>query len=70
MNKCGFPRDDPLLVLASAAYDAIHRLLAEEPGLVQGFGDEYLIYKKNVPRWIPRLTAWPTEPSGHDTKTS
>jgi protein-S-isoprenylcysteine O-methyltransferase Ste14 len=26
----------------------------EEPGLEARFGDEYLRYKKNVPRWIPR----------------
>jgi hypothetical protein len=28
--------------------------LAEEPGLVKRFGD-YLTYKRNVPRWIPRV---------------
>jgi len=32
--------------------------LSEEPGLVKRFGDDYLRYKKNVPRWIPRLTPW------------
>jgi protein-S-isoprenylcysteine O-methyltransferase Ste14 len=32
--------------------------LWEEPGLTQRFGDDYLLYKKNVPRWIPRLTPW------------
>ncbi|MGA2256093.1 MAG: hypothetical protein ABSG53_15710 [Thermoguttaceae bacterium] len=21
-------------------------------------GDDYLLYKKNVPRWIPKLTPW------------
>ena len=30
-------------------------LLYEEPSLERRFGDEYLDYKKNVPRWIPRL---------------
>ena len=30
----------------------------EEPGLVKRFGEDYLVYKKNVPRWIPRLKAW------------
>jgi protein-S-isoprenylcysteine O-methyltransferase Ste14 len=44
--------------------------LVEEPGLVNRFGDEYLTYKQNVPTWIPRLRAWPTEPPDHDTKTS
>jgi protein-S-isoprenylcysteine O-methyltransferase Ste14 len=32
--------------------------LAEEPGLVKRFGDDYLSYRQNVPRWIPRWTAW------------
>jgi protein-S-isoprenylcysteine O-methyltransferase Ste14 len=32
--------------------------LREEPGLVKRFGDDYLLYKRNVPRWIPRLTPW------------
>lgn len=32
--------------------------LAEEPSLASRFGDDYAVYKKNVPRWIPRLTAW------------
>jgi protein-S-isoprenylcysteine O-methyltransferase Ste14 len=30
-------------------------LLSEEPGLIKRFGREYVEYKKNVPRWIPRL---------------
>jgi protein-S-isoprenylcysteine O-methyltransferase Ste14 len=30
----------------------------EEPGLVSRFGDDYLLYKQNVPRWIPRWTPW------------
>lgn len=33
-------------------------LLKEEPDLYKRFGDEYLDYKKNVPRWIPRLTPY------------
>lgn len=32
--------------------------LAEEPGLVARFGEEYLRYRENVPRWIPRRRAW------------
>ena len=32
--------------------------LSEEPGLVKRFGDDYLLYKENVPRWIPRLKPW------------
>lgn len=30
----------------------------EEPGLERRFGDAYLEYKANVPRWIPRLRPW------------
>lgn len=32
--------------------------LFEEPGLERRFGQDYLVYKKNVPRWIPRRTPW------------
>ncbi|MEK7787839.1 MAG: isoprenylcysteine carboxylmethyltransferase family protein [Chloroflexota bacterium] len=36
----------------------LHTPLLEEPGLAHRFGDDYLLYKKNVPRWIPRLRPW------------
>jgi protein-S-isoprenylcysteine O-methyltransferase Ste14 len=32
--------------------------LVEERGLAKRFGEDYLLYKQNVPRWIPRLTSW------------
>ena len=32
--------------------------LFEEPGLIKRFGREYVEYKKNVRRWIPRLKPW------------
>jgi protein-S-isoprenylcysteine O-methyltransferase Ste14 len=32
--------------------------LVEEPGLLRRFGDDYVAYKRNVPRWIPRRTPW------------
>ena len=32
--------------------------LLEEPLLERRFGDEYRQYKRHVPRWIPRRTAW------------
>lgn len=32
--------------------------LVEERSLEKRFGENYLIYKKHVPRWIPRLTPW------------
>ena len=38
-------------------------ILSEEPGLVKRFGEEYVEYKNNVPRWIPRLKPWRPEDS-------
>ena len=32
--------------------------LLEETGLAKRFGERYRLYKQNVPRWIPRSTAW------------
>jgi protein-S-isoprenylcysteine O-methyltransferase Ste14 len=34
-------------------------LAYEEPTLRRSFGDEYEAFCAHVPRWIPRLTAWP-----------
>jgi protein-S-isoprenylcysteine O-methyltransferase Ste14 len=37
--------------------------LYEEPTLARKFGAEYEDYRRNVPRWLPRLTPWrPEEP--------
>jgi protein-S-isoprenylcysteine O-methyltransferase Ste14 len=30
----------------------------EEPTLTRRYCDEYLRFKQNVPRWLPRLTPW------------
>jgi protein-S-isoprenylcysteine O-methyltransferase Ste14 len=30
----------------------------EEPTLTRRYGGEYLVYERNVPRWLPRLTPW------------
>ncbi len=38
--------------------NTVYFTLSEEPGLVRRFGNEYLEYRKNVPRWIPRIRAW------------
>ncbi len=32
--------------------------LVEEPGLARRFGEDYALYRENVPRWIPRLKPW------------
>jgi protein-S-isoprenylcysteine O-methyltransferase Ste14 len=34
----------------------------EEQKLAERFGDDYKIYRKNVPRWIPRLSSWDPNP--------
>jgi protein-S-isoprenylcysteine O-methyltransferase Ste14 len=50
------------LILAWAALffvlNAIYFPLVEEPELESRFGEEYLDYKRNVPRWLPRRTPW------------
>jgi len=33
-------------------------MLYEEPHLRRVFGAEYVEYRGNVPRWVPRLQAW------------
>jgi protein-S-isoprenylcysteine O-methyltransferase Ste14 len=32
--------------------------LYEEPTLTRRYGDEYLRFKRDVPRWLPRVRAW------------
>jgi len=44
----------------------LYFLVSEEPGLVKRFGGEYLEYKKNVPRWLPRWKPWrPNDKNGN-----
>jgi protein-S-isoprenylcysteine O-methyltransferase Ste14 len=53
----------PWLLLWFAVFVAINAVyfpLIEEPGLERRFGDEYIAYKRDVPRWIPR--ARPSRP--------
>lgn len=40
------------------AVNAVYFPLVEEPGLERRFGDDYRLYRRNVPRWIPRRTPW------------
>ena len=44
--------------LIVAIINVIYIPLLEEPMLVNRFGEEYLTYKRNVPRWVPRWTPW------------
>ena len=47
-----------ILVFAIALALAFHWfvVLYEEPTLRRAFGEQYLAYRRRVPRWIPRLT--------------
>lgn len=62
----------PILVLflVFLLVNVVYIPLVEEPGLAKRFGHAYLSYKQNVPRWIPRLRGWPTQPPDPDTTTS
>lgn len=46
-----------ILIWAGAFFliNTFYFILKEEPDLQKRFGDEYKRYKKNVPRWIPRI---------------
>lgn len=43
------------------AINHVYFVVLEEPGLESRFGDDYRVYKENVPRWIPRIRPWPGE---------
>jgi protein-S-isoprenylcysteine O-methyltransferase Ste14 len=50
----------PLLIFVTAVF-VFHWFyipLMEERWLKEKFGNEYLVYKRNVPAWIPRLRPW------------
>ncbi len=36
----------------------VYFIVKEEPDLKKRFGKDYEVYKKNVPRWIPRSSPW------------
>jgi len=36
-------------------FNTLYFIIVEEPYLAERFGAEYREYKKNVPRWIPKL---------------
>lgn len=54
-------RNTGLAVYAGALWLGVHLwvLLYEEPTLWRKFGEEYAEYCRHVPRWVPRLRAWP-----------
>ena len=40
----------------------VYFVLSEEPGLERRFGESYRVYRKNVPRWVPRRRPWSGPP--------
>lgn len=56
----------PLVCWSGAFWlvNAIYIPLWEEPGLVKRFGRDYVVYRQNVPRWIPRFRPWEGVPPG------
>ena len=49
-----------MLVYLVCAWVAMHLFVCfyEEPSLMQTYADEYRIYMRKVPRWIPRSRPW------------
>jgi protein-S-isoprenylcysteine O-methyltransferase Ste14 len=47
-----------VLALLFYAINMLYFVFSEEPNLERRFGEAYLRYKRNVPRWIPRFTPW------------
>lgn len=47
-----------LLFIVFFIVNHIYFVYLEEQGLTKRFGSDYIEYKDNVPRWIPRLTPW------------
>jgi protein-S-isoprenylcysteine O-methyltransferase Ste14 len=50
----------PLLLWAAVVFavNAVYLPLVEERGLVRRFGEDYEVYRANVPCWRPRLRGW------------
>ena len=46
------------LAVVFLVVNTVYFIYSEEPGLEKRFGAEYVEYKRNVPRWIPRLKPW------------
>jgi protein-S-isoprenylcysteine O-methyltransferase Ste14 len=56
----------PLCVFWTAVVFHLMVVLYEEPALRRQFGESYEQYRRAVPRWIPRRTAW-AGPAGGDS---
>jgi protein-S-isoprenylcysteine O-methyltransferase Ste14 len=68
----GWAKEPPLSVIVSFAglvLVVLHLFyipLSEERGLENRFGQDYREYRRNVPRWIPRLTPWEPDTQEQD----
>jgi protein-S-isoprenylcysteine O-methyltransferase Ste14 len=63
----GLALGSPAILIEAAVFFAVNATympLVEEPGLARRFGGEYEAYKRNVPRWIPRMRPWEPDGSG------
>jgi len=45
-------------MVAFVIINTAYFVLSEEPQLEKRFGQAYAEYRRNVPRWLPRLTPW------------
>ncbi|MCZ6488968.1 MAG: isoprenylcysteine carboxylmethyltransferase family protein [Acidobacteria bacterium] len=52
-----------IFALLFVTINHVYFITSEEPGLMRRFGEEYLLYRNAVPRWVPRLTPWEKEVS-------
>lgn len=55
-----FFRSRGVAILATSMWLAAHLFVCfyEEPTLSKRYGEAYLRFRHNVPRWFPRLTPW------------
>jgi protein-S-isoprenylcysteine O-methyltransferase Ste14 len=53
-------RNRGLIIFGACLWLGFHVFVSryEEPTLTRRYGEEYLRFKRNVPRWLPRLTPW------------
>ena len=47
-----------VLAIINFIIHTVYFVFLAEPSLERRFGQEYLDYKNNVPRWIPRMSQW------------
>jgi protein-S-isoprenylcysteine O-methyltransferase Ste14 len=53
-------RSEDLLIFLAAAWLGAHLFVCfyEEPALTRRHPQEYPLYRRHVPRWLPRLSPW------------